>query len=376
MRHIPPSQLYRSLHGRLVELLPDECDSRVTNLVYLMVGIFLARSVQTGRLATHVPLRVKRVSIVRRMERFLANPRVVVRAWYAPLAHALLTKASRAGQVALIIDGSKVSFRHQLLLVAVAYHGRALPIAWTWVAHGRGHSTQTQQLALLNYVRSLLRSGVTVSLVGDTEFGHTRVLETLDAWQWSYALRQSGRIRAWPKGLADWQALDTLCPPQGEWCWWPWVLLTQVCAYPTHVLAVWQHGQRKTWLLATNVTDPHTVLRLYARRMWIEELFGDCKGHGFDLESSHLRSFLHLSRLTLAVMLLYVWLVSEGTQALLQGRTTQVDRSNRRDLSLFRLGLELIQQAITWLMPFQVHFDAVFDPLPDLFFCQIQVSGS
>ena len=40
--------------------------------------------------------------------------------------------------------------------------------------------------------------------------------------------------------------------------------------------------------------------------MWIEELFDGCKGHSFDLESSHLGSFLHLSRLTLAVMRLYV----------------------------------------------------------------------
>ena len=63
------------------------------------------------------------------MERFLANPGMLVRDWYAPLASELLAKASRAGQVALIIDGSKVSFTHQLLLVAVVYHGRALLIA-------------------------------------------------------------------------------------------------------------------------------------------------------------------------------------------------------------------------------------------------------
>jgi hypothetical protein len=65
---------------------------------------------------------------------------------------------------------------------------------------------------------------------------------------------------------------------------------------------------------------------------WIEELFGDLKGRGFDLESSHLRSFLHLSRLTLAVALLYVWLVTEGAQALIQGRSAQLDRADRRDL--------------------------------------------
>jgi hypothetical protein len=38
--------------------------------------------------------------------------------------------------------------------------------------------------------------------------------------------------------------------------------------------------------------------------MWIEEMFGDLKGHGFDLESTHLRYFLRLARLTLAVVLL------------------------------------------------------------------------
>jgi len=80
--------------------------------------------------------------------------------------------------------------------------------------------------------------------------------------------------------------------------------------------------------------------------------------------SSHLRSFLRLNRLTLAVVLLYVWLVAEGTQALIQGRASHVDRSNRRDLSLFRLGLELVLQALTWLEPFHAHWSVSFDPFP------------
>ena len=37
---------------------------------------------------------------------------------------------------------------------------------------------------------------------------------------------------------------------------------------------------------------------------------GDMKRHGFGLEASHLRHFLRLSRLTLAVCLLYLWLVA------------------------------------------------------------------
>ena len=51
-------------------------------------------------------------------------------------------------------------------------------------------------------------------------------------------------------------------------------------------------------------------MQAYRRRVWLDELFGDLKGHGFDLEASHLRHRERLSRLTLAVVLLYDWWVS------------------------------------------------------------------
>jgi Transposase DDE domain len=376
MRYIPPSQLYRSLYERLIQLLPNEVDSRLTNMVYLMLGIFLAKKVQTGVIATKVPLRVKRMSIIRRLERFLDNGKVRVRGWYESVAVGLLQAAASSGRVALIIDGTKVSFHHQLLMVAIVYHRRALPIAWTWVAHARGHSTQAQQLALLRYVHGLLSAGAQVSLVGDTEFGHTRVLEELDHWHWDYALRQSGHNLVMTRQSSGFQPLESLLTQIGDWLWMPSVVLTQANAYPTNLMLCWMRGDKRPWLLVTNLTHPPAVLRLYARRMWIEALFGDLKGHGFDLESSHLRSFLHLSRLTLAVALLYVWLVTEGSQALIQGRSAQLDRADRHDLSVFRLGLESIEQALTWGEAFSVDFLPVFVLSAVPFFSPKQLSGS
>jgi hypothetical protein len=376
MRHIPPPPLYRSLYGRLIQLLPEECDSRVTNLVYLMMGIFLSKKVQTGVIATKVPLRVKRPSIIRRLERFLDNGGVRVRAWYESVAVSLLQAAAVSGKLILIIDGTKVSFHHQLLMVAITYHGRALPIAWAWVPHARGHSTQRQQLALLGYVQGLIPKGVQVSLVGDTEFGHTLVLEALDHWHWDYALRQSGHNLVMTHQSTSFQPLESLLTQVGQWLWMPSVVLTEASAYPTNLMLCWIRPEKRPWLLATNLTHPAAVLRLYRRRMWIEELFGDLKGHGFDLESSHLRSFLHLSRLTLAVALLYVWLVTEGAQALIQGRSAQLDRADRRDLSVFRLGLESIEQALTWGEEFFVDFLPVFDLYTIPFFRPNQLSGS
>lgn len=85
----------------------------------------------------------------------------------------------------------------------------------------------------------------------------------------------------------------------------------------------------------------------YYRRMWIEEMFGDLKRHGFDLEQTMLRHFLRLSRLTLAVALLYLWMIATGTRAIRNGLRHVVDRKDRRDLSVFQIGLRVIERRLT-----------------------------
>ena len=108
----------------------------------------------------------------------------------------------------------------------------------------------------------------------------------------------------------------------------------------------WEVGEKEPWCLATNLPDLQMALQFYARRMWIEEMFGDLKKHGFDLERTMLRHFERLSRLTLAVALLYVWLVSIGTRTVRNGLRDLVDRTNRRDLSIFQIGLRFIDRCV------------------------------
>jgi hypothetical protein len=79
----------------------------------------------------------------------------------------------------------------------------------------------------------------------------------------------------------------------------------------------------------------------------IEESFGDMKSNGFDLESTHLRHFSRLSRLTLAIVLLYVWLLAFSSQVIKSGRRHLVDRRDRRDHSLFRIGRNMAERLIT-----------------------------
>ena len=47
-------------------------------------------------------------------------------------AKRIIQRLSHRG-IRLIVDGSKVGFGHQLLLIAITYRSRSIPLAWTWV---------------------------------------------------------------------------------------------------------------------------------------------------------------------------------------------------------------------------------------------------
>lgn len=348
---------YHTWYRRLAQIVPDKCETRLTNLTLLVVGLYHAGNVHLSAIVRKWPLAAKKLSLTRRLTRFLANPAIDVRAWYRPVAERLVAPFAEA-EVRLIIDGSKVGFGHQLLMVAIAYRRRALPLAWCWVKGSRGHSSPHKQLALLAYVRGLLPVKTRVLLVGDAEFGSVTVLRQLEKWHWRYVLRQPGNtlIKGGDKGR--WRRFDSLVRSPGDMSWWTGSLLTAKWAHPTHLLAYWVQGEKEPWLLTTNLPQARLALQAYRRRMWIEETFGDLKGHGFDLEATHLRHFLRLSRLTLAVCYLYVWLVTLGSQVIKSGQRHLVDRRERRDLSLFRIGWDFVERCLALQHTVQVSFHA------------------
>jgi hypothetical protein len=342
------NRLYPTWFQRVRQLWPDERVTRLRNLAWLIVGIYQSRSVQLNKVAGKIPGSAKLLSAVRRLSRWLDNPAVRVREWYAPVARGWLQFiADSVGEIRLIADGTKVGFGHQLLIIAVAFRRRAIPIAWTWVKGTPARSSAAKQLALLAHVRGLLPKGVPILLVGDSEFGAIEVLRQLETWKWKYVLRQPSNHRVKLAGQDYWQAFGNLVHQPGQSRWFGHTRLTAQFAYPVNLLAHWEKGEAEPWLLATNLSTRDLALRAYRRRMWIEEMFGDMKKHGFDLESTHLRHFLRLSRLTLAVALLYIWLMSVGSRSIKQGYRPLVDRKERRDLSLFQIGWRIVERWVT-----------------------------
>ena len=266
MTSIGLPELYSSLHSFIMQTLPDSCDTRLANLLFMMRGLFLARSVLLDHIAHKMPSRAKKLSSVKRFRRFLDNPLVQVRAWYDPFARFILLSAASGGAIHLIIDSAKIAFGFRLVMVSVVYRRRSLPIAWMWAIGTRGHTITCVQIALLTYVRKLLPIDVRTSLVGDSEFERSLLIAQLRDWGWDYALRQPGDHLLWWQGNRQWQRLDSLLDAPGcRWLGWTW--LTQSHDQLTHLVVYWHKGEKQPWFLATNQRAVRATVRLYRRRM-------------------------------------------------------------------------------------------------------------
>jgi Transposase DDE domain len=336
--------LYATWFQFLSQLLPAERITRVRNLAALISGIAQSRSVFLSHIADHLPGKAKAPSLTRRLDRFLENHAFAAQLWYEPLACHLLSGCGSQQAVVLILDGTKVGFYKQRLGVALATHHRALPLAWSWVAQRRGHSRAAQHLALLTQVQRRLPLGARVILVGDAEFGSGAVVKQLHVWGWQYVLRERGRMSVRPHAEACWAPFRRLVTAAGQSIWKAQWLCWEQHPVCTNLIAHWGRGEETPWLLLTNLPAKAAALHAYRRRMWIEEMFGDMKGHGFDLEGTHLQDADKLSRLTFAVFVLYLSLITRGVQVMRYGQRHLVDRRDRRDLSVFRLGWRMLQR--------------------------------
>ena len=136
---MPVNQMYHTWFQWLRQLWPQAHIPRWRNAAWFMTSLQDSHSVQLQRIAGKIPGSAKLLSRVRRLERFLANPRLRVRPSYEPVARALLDHlAGTLGEIRLIADGTQVSAHHQLLLISVAYRRRAIPLAWTWIRECQG----------------------------------------------------------------------------------------------------------------------------------------------------------------------------------------------------------------------------------------------
>ena len=220
---------------------------------------------------------------------------------------------------------------------------KVLPVVWRTVKGHKGHVTGTLHQTLLAEVYPYFRQHQQVVVLGDAEFSNEHVIRWLQQVRWDFVLRFRGSFKFQCAPTTEWQSVKARCAARalqpGQRCRWANVTFTEKHRFPHLAVTVeWGLDEAEPLYLVSSLAPWEYPERLYAMRYWVETLFGNHKARGFQLTRTHMTDPQHIDRLMLVLAIATCLVLGLGTHLILSGAIKQVDRADRRDLSLFQLG--------------------------------------
>jgi hypothetical protein len=207
----------------------------------------------------------------------------------------------------------------------------------------KGHFPEDLQIALVQQVHKLIPSGAQVVVVGDGEFDGTTFQPTLQEYGWSYVVRPGSHITVLWDGDSGRCETVASCITPGTLVALRDARVTETAYGPLLLLCCWAKGYTAPLSLLTNMASADEACRVSAKRFRIATLFSDQKSRGFHIHKSHLADPTRLTRLVMAACFAYIWIMPLGVLCEHDGWGRMMHRSERCDLSLFQLGLRLLE---------------------------------
>ena len=326
----------------------------VVTLAMMITGIVMSRKAQLAVMSGEVPTDAKEKSTEMRMRRWVKHEKIDVEVTYMPFARQILAALASAPLI-LAMDGSTIGRGCMVLMVGVIYRKRALPLAWVVYKGKKGHAPATRHVEVLRKVVPLIPEGAEVVLLGDGEYDSTEMVEWVQTQtDWSFALRTASDIQV--QQGQTWREVATFSKRKGSLVTAYQVAFTKTAALSLNLVAWWGTTYEDPIYLITNLPNGSRACWFYKRRFRIETFFSDQKSRGFHIHKSHLSDPIRISRLLIAACLAYIWMICFGLFVVAKGKTGIIDRTDRVDKSLFRLGLDWLKHMLKRGSSFDVYF--------------------
>ena len=157
---------------------------------------------------------------------------------------------------------------------------------------------------------------------------------------WHYVLRikqEEWFRKKYRHRTLPWQQSQQEIKQEGDH-WYGEVILWKEHQVVTGLSICWEAGYEEPWLLVSDKRASHKRVIEYAKRMKVESFFQDLKSRGCLIECSHFKNRDHLHRWLFVVSLAIWWTAHLGGSCVHHGQREQIDRKDRRDKGLLRLG--------------------------------------
>jgi hypothetical protein len=323
------TEIADSINSELKRRLPNQRKTQRTKLALLVATMLDVRSANLMDLAAGLPREADRTDMrYQWITRLLGNPLVISDEIMEPFSREVLEQAAGNGApLTLILDQSKMSDRHQVLMLALRCGERALPLAWRVEATDGAIGFETQK-ALLDAVAPWLPAQAKVRLMGDRFYGTADLIGWCQERAWDYRLRLKGNLVVFDgtgKTTTGKCAKDRVYYLEN-------VELTGRRAR-THIGIIHDPGHAEPWIIAMSEQPGYLRTLEYSQRWGIEPMFSDFKSRGFGIENTQLRYADRLDRLILVMALALYVAVSTGQWDAVHWPTPsekKVPRTNRR----------------------------------------------
>ena len=345
-------QLHHKVVQQLRRLRFPLSEPQHRNLALWCQALAVSSNCHLATLALGLPLPGQRENLIQRLRRDLKKEALQSERCYQPLVRHLFAHW-QGREVSLVMDRTDLERRWSILTLGVAYRKRLLPLAWQILPFGG--TSAANQIKLIERVQPHLPplSQVRVHFYGDSEFRAVPLQQVCQKYRWHWQVGLKSDIYfCHQSGL--WQPLQAVALRSGQRRYLNQVYLTRKHHFgPINLIADWSSNQDSPRYWALDLPAEAQAWRRGRKRFWIEPTFRDWKSYGFDLERSQIDDPDRLQVLLLGIAWTTVWMLHLGDWLTRHGHAKLLAPAHRTDYSLFRLGRDYIQRALTmgWSIP-------------------------
>lgn len=333
----------------LAENVQPMRQSRRKTLASIVSAALLMKGVGVLALGRAMAGRVSAKHCIKRVWRFFRNDGVEVESVSAALFAALRPNEERP---VILVDWTDIT-PFQQLVFSLPRDGRSLPFLCITIRKSRysgersGEMIKAEQQGL-ELIGKMCPPELSPIIIGDRGFGNTRWLADVEKRGWGFVQRLSCIHNvdvAEHIGTLKELGIRRGRRPRD----WGWGTLGEKQWGHMRLVTTFKRDAKEAWYLVTNLDGPPPaeVVRLYARRMWIEATFRDLKNRnwGLGLDNVRLSEPERHDRHFIVLALAYAFLCAFGAAA----ESVDIDRHYKantrsdRVMSLARLGNYFIQ---------------------------------
>jgi transposase len=229
-----------------------------------------------------------------------------------------------------------------ILVLAVAYKGAAIPIYWM-LLNKKGNSSTLERTVLVNrFIKQFGKKHI-LGLLADREFIGKKWFEWLKAQEIDFVIRikKDAKTTNSQGQKLQVQHLFRFLKVGEKQSIQDLRTITDVGVYLTAL----RLDEGELLILAASKKCEQAI-ESYKERWQIETLFSCLKGRGFNLEDTHVTHRLRIKRLLIVPVIAFCWAHRTGEWQHENVKKIKVKKHQRLAKSIFRVGLELIRDAL------------------------------